>query len=148
MIATLRRLFADTGESDEDREHSRHLVAAALLVEVARADDAFDGREEEMMASLLAQNLQIAEDEARALVADAQARVDHATSLYEFTRQVNDHYSPAERCELVADMWRVAYADGNLDKYEEHLIRRIAELLYVPHAQFIRGKLTARPQRA
>jgi uncharacterized tellurite resistance protein B-like protein len=67
------------------------------------------------------------------------ARED-ATSLFEFTRLVNDHYGPDEKRDLVGAMWKVAYADGDLDKYEEHIIRRVAELIYLPHADFIRSK--------
>jgi uncharacterized tellurite resistance protein B-like protein len=57
---------------------------------------------------------------------------------------VNDHYSPGQKGELIAAMWQVAFADAELDKYEEHLIRRVAELIYVPHDEFIRSKVVAR----
>ena len=80
----------------------------------------------------------------RALIAAAGERVDEATSLYEFTRVINDHYGPEEKLTLIASMWQVAYADGDLDKYEEHLIRQVAELTYVPHQDYIRCKLEAR----
>ena len=76
---------------------------------------------------------QLAEDEAR-----------QATSLYEFTRLINDHYDYAQKCALIENMWRVAFSDERLDKYEEHLIRRIAELIYVSHSDFIRTKLKVR----
>ena len=62
----------------------------------------------------------------------------------EFTRVINDHYGPGEKLTLIASMWQVAYADGDLDKYEEHLIRQVAELTYVPHQDYIRCKLDAR----
>ena len=75
----------------------------------------------------------------------ANQRADEATSLYEFTRVINDHYTPAQKLALIDLMWKVAYADSNLDKYEEHLIRRVAELTYVPHQDYIRSKLAAAP---
>ncbi|MDP4917912.1 MAG: TerB family tellurite resistance protein, partial [Haliea sp.] len=79
------------------------------------------------------------------LIATASARVEEATSLYEFTRVINDYYGPEEKLALIASMWKVAYADGDLDKYEEHLIRQVAELTYVPHQDYIRCKLEAKP---
>jgi uncharacterized tellurite resistance protein B-like protein len=69
--------------------------------------------------------------------------VDEATSLYEFTRIINDHYSAQQKVQLIGAMWAVAFADGNLDKYEEALIRQVAELTYVPHQDYIRCKLAA-----
>ena len=77
------------------------------------------------------------------MIEQASDRVDESTSLYEFTRVINDHYSAEQKLQLVSCMWQVAYADGNLDKYEEHLIRRVAELTYVPHQDYIRVKLEA-----
>ena len=69
--------------------------------------------------------------------------MDESTSLYEFTRVINDNYTPQQKLQLISAMWVVAYADGNLDKYEEHLIRRVAELTYVAHEDYIRAKLRA-----
>ena len=144
MIDLLQKLFtAPQGDDERDPEHTRRLAAAALLIEVARADARQDADEDAAMQALLQRSLGLAESEARELLAQANDHVDHATSLYQFTRLVNDHYAPQERSELVANLWRVAYADTQLDKYEEHLIRRVAELLYVPHSEFIRTKLLA-----
>ena len=96
------------------------------------------------MAALLKESLRLSEDDLKVLLENASERVDAATSLYEFTRLVNDHYSAREKGELIEAMWRVAYADAELDKYEEHLIRRVAELIYVPHEEFIRSKTAVR----
>jgi len=74
----------------------------------------------------------------------AESKVDEATSLYEFTREINDHYSPDQKVQLIRAMWTVAYADGKLGKYEEHLIRQVADLTYVPHQDYIRSKLAAK----
>jgi uncharacterized tellurite resistance protein B-like protein len=148
MIRALKSLFeAPARESEEERLHRRHLAAAALMIETARADFTQDGTEQAALERLLCTSLELAPGEVRELVEAASSEVDRATSLYQFTRVVNDHYSAAQKLQLVADMWAVAYADGDLDKYEEHLIRRVAELTYVPHADYIRAKLEAE-QRA
>jgi len=145
MIGALKALFTpNASETDEQRRHRLHLVAAALLIETARADFTQDASEQAALEALLADRLGLAAGEVAALVAAAEARVDAATSLYEFTRVVNDHYSAAEKLALIESMWAVAWADDDVDKYEEHLIRRVAELTYVPHADFIRSKLAAK----
>lgn len=142
MIRTLKSLFElPAGESEQERVHRQHLAAAALLIETARADFTEDGSEQAALENLLSDSLQLDPVEVHELVEQAAVQVDRATSLYEFTRVINDHYSAGQKLQLVANMWAVAYADGNLDKYEEHLIRRVAELIYVPHQDYIRAKL-------
>jgi len=144
MIRALQKLFSSPeGDEEIDPHHARRLAAAALLIEVARADAREDIVEDETMRELLQRSLGLSRPETAALLAEAGERVDDATSLYEFTRLVNDHYTPEERSELVGNLWRVAYADTSLDKYEEYLVRRVAELLYVPHSEFIRTKHVA-----
>jgi uncharacterized tellurite resistance protein B-like protein len=146
MINALKSLFIlPGGDSPEEHTHRVHLASAALLIETARADFTQDAEEQVALERLLCASLPLSREEVHALVEHASKRVDAATSLYEFTRVINDHYGPAEKLELIDSMWRVAYADGNLDKYEEHLIRQVAELTYVPHPDYIRSKLAARP---
>jgi uncharacterized tellurite resistance protein B-like protein len=145
MIGALKALFEQPArESGESQRHRLHLVAAALLIETARADFTEDATEQAALEELLSGALQLDKRQVHELVVAAGNRVDEATSLYEFTRVINDHYSAAQKLQLIAAMWTVAYADGNLGKYEEHLIRQVAELTYVPHQDYIRSKLAAR----
>ena len=144
MIRALIALFElPEKETGESLQHRLNLAAAALLIETARADFTQDGTEQLALERLLSSSLQLSQSEVRELVALAESQVDNATSLYEFTRIINDHYSASQKLRLIDAMWGVAYADGNLDKYEEHLIRRVAELTYVPHQDYIRSKLQA-----
>jgi uncharacterized tellurite resistance protein B-like protein len=145
MIEKLKKLFTQpAGTPERSAEETRKLAAAALLVEVARADFRQDVEEEAAILDLLSASLHIERSTVDALVSEASDAVDEATSLYEFTRLVNDHYSYDEKYALISAMWQIAYADKSLNKYEEHLIRRVAELIYLTHEDFIRGKLAAR----
>lgn len=144
MLAALKSLFLpDAGDDPATLQHRLDLAAAALLIETARADFVQDAGEEAALAELLCTTLRVERDEVAKLMNEAARRVDEATSLYEFTRLINDHYSADQKRALIGAMWRVAYADGNLDKYEEALIRQVAELTYVPHTDYIRAKLAA-----
>ncbi|MFT4769171.1 MAG: putative tellurite resistance protein B-like protein [Glaciecola sp.] len=145
MIAKLRKLFTEpAGNSEQSPDETRRLAAAALLIEVARADFQQDAVEEAAMLELLSSSLNLDHMTVVSLLSEASDAVDDATSLYEFTRLINDHYSYDEKFDLVGSMWRVAYADKSLSKYEEHLIRRVGELIYLKHEDFIRSKLTAK----
>jgi len=147
MIGALRALFEKPEtQSEEELRHRMNLVAAALLIETARADFTQDAAEQAAMEQLLCSSLVLDKDQVHELVVAAESSVDSATSLYEFTRVINDHYSADRKLQLIEAMWTVAYADGNLAKYEEHLIRQVAELIYVPHQDYIRSKLAAKGQ--
>ena len=150
MIRTFRRLFESTlataarATEAEEREHGYHVATAALLVEMMRADRAVEpGEREAVLRALAVAFDDLAPDETRELLARAEERADDATSLYEFTQVVNRQFDPEQKAHVVELLWRVAWADGALDKYEEHLVRRIADLIHVPHSVFIRMKLRA-----
>jgi len=145
MIRALKTLFAPhPQETEAQRRHRQRLAAAALLIETARADFFLGKEEQAVLEDLLSDTLSLERKEVQQLVAVAEEKVDEATSLYEFTRVINDYCDSGQKFQLIADMWAVAYADGDLDKYEEALIRRVAELTYVPHAEYIRAKLAAK----
>jgi uncharacterized tellurite resistance protein B-like protein len=41
-------------------------------------------------------------------------------------------------------IWRIAFADGNLDKHEDYLVHKLAKLLRLTHKQLIEAKLRAK----
>ncbi len=149
MISALKKLFEPVAqESEAEREHRVRLAAAALLIETARSDFSQDADEQAALEPLLCEALDLPRGEVHGLVESAAARVDEATSLYEFTRVINDHFDAAQKRRLIEAMWAVAYLDGNVHRYEEHLVRRAAELTYVPHSDYIAAKLKARENLA
>ena len=144
MIRTLKALFEmPQGDNSEPLKPDLRLAAAALLVETARADFTEDDVELNRLSQLLKTSLKLGQEEVDALVLHAQERVEEATSLYELTEVINEHCSADQKLQLISAMWAVAYADGDLSKYEEHLIRQVADLTYVPHADYINCKLAA-----
>ena len=151
MIRAFQRLFESTlataagAAEGEEREHGYHVATAALLVEMMRADhEVRSGEREAVLRALAAAFDDLSPEETRDLLARAEERADDATSLYEFTRHINRQLDHEQKAHVVELLWRVAYADGGLDKYEEHLVRRIADLIHVPHSVFIRMKHKAR----
>jgi uncharacterized tellurite resistance protein B-like protein len=122
--------------------------AAVLLIEVMLADNEIDRRERDCISDILAQRTG---DNALAIAAciDVALERRHSSSdLFQFTTVLNSQWSETQRFELIVDLWRVAYADGRLDKYEDHRIRRVADLLHLHHSHFIRAKAAASPSAA
>ncbi len=148
MLERLRRLLEGRlrpalEAPERADEQALRLAAAALLVEVARADYDVDPGELETVEDAVREAFGLDAESAEALVAMARAEAEDAVSLHQFTSEINRRFDPAAKRRLVELLWRVAFADGRLDRYEEHLIRRVADLLHLPHRDFIRAKLRA-----
>ena len=121
-------------------EQDQHVAAAALMYEVARADGQWQDSESDALLARMAERWQLSDDDANALLKEAHALAENATDYHEMVRALRQ-WSPEQRRDLVLDMWAVAHADGELHPHEEYVIRKVADLLYVSHSDFIRGKL-------
>ncbi len=145
MLTSIKEFFESRLSPAENEEAdtglSTDLASAALMIEVMRSDHRLDAREEKEFLHVLQVSLGISEQDLKQLVELARSKASQATSLYEFTRLINDRYSYVQKVALIKNMWRIAFSDEELDKYEEHLIRKISELVYVSHSDFIRTKL-------
>jgi len=140
------RLGVAAGEESPQREQARNLAVAALLVEVLRADYDVSGHERRQVLDSIRGILALDPGQCETLLELAEQRVDEAHDLHQFTSEVNRAFSADEKVGLVEQLWRVAQADATVHKYEEHLIRRISDLLHVPHRQFIAAKLRGAAQ--
>ncbi len=127
----------------ECRERKIQLATAALLIEITRADATVDEVEEKSVQVLLREHTGLEDEALGQLLVEADNAVDEAVSLVDFSRVLVDALSLEERGEVVDMLWKVAYADGRIDRYEDYYVRKLAELLYVPHARFIQAKLRA-----
>ncbi|HEY7773204.1 MAG TPA: TerB family tellurite resistance protein [Marinagarivorans sp.] len=126
-------------------DDQKRLACAALLIEVAIVDNEFDAQELACLQQVLEESFDIPADQSAEFISLAQNECIESTSMYEFTQRVNTHCTPEDKFDLIAGMWRIAYADGELDKYEEYVIRKVADLIHVAHSEFIRAKHQSRP---
>ena len=143
MINTIRKFFKsnENSKSDNLEGNQDELAYASLLIEVIKSDDHFDQREHDELLNILDTKLSIDEKALGELSELAQKKSDESTSLYEFTREINDKYQYEEKVQLIEDLWRIAYSDERIDKYEDYVIRKVADLIYVTHSDFIKSKL-------
>ena len=145
MIDQIKNFFAtEITNPTGDKIHQQQLAAASLMVEVMVIDRQLGNDELTLIQQLLQQQFQLTDQEIDQLVKLAHEEVNEATSLYQFTRQVNDHFDQTSKNELIKNLWQVAFADNVLDKHEEAIIRRIADLIHVSHSNFIRAKHAAK----
>lgn len=114
------------------RADDLELSVAALLIEAARMDNDFDPAERTTIERLLTDKFKLTAVEAHSLIEQAEAAVRDSTQVFPFTRQICDSISIEDRTQIIEMLWKVAYADGVLDPYEDMLLRRIAGLIHVP----------------
>ena len=142
MFEHLRGLLREKRETTSPEDEQR-LAAAVLLLEVARADFEQQPAEQAALRKGLAREFSVSEAALEVLLTQADARAKQSVSLFDFVQTLNRTMSPDQKRDLLKLLWEVAHADGRIDPHEEALLRRIADLLYLSHADFIRGKLAA-----
>jgi uncharacterized tellurite resistance protein B-like protein len=147
MIDKIKAFFSkNIIEADDNALSSEQLATAALLIEVMVIDGNLDEQEFRAIGNTLSQMLDLSNEQIDELIVLSREEVADATSLYQFTREINAHYDHDKKMALMTAMWQVALADGHLDKHEEGIIRRVADLLYIRHNEYIRCKLAAKNQ--
>ena len=151
-------------ETEQPEKETDKVISAciSLMIEVSMADQSIDdeeieslkktlsekfdveGSEIETLKNVLVEKFDVEETDLENLISDAKKNQNSSTSLYEFTRKINDEYEFDDKKNLILSMWKIAYADGNIDKYEEYVIRKVSDLIYISHPDFIESKQKAR----
>lgn len=132
-----RSQLSDADDAPHDAEHRTRLATAALLVEMTRADREVTEDERRAVDAGLREVFGLDAAETAELVRLAELEVKKAASLFQFTHLVDKAYPMERKIRIVELLWRVAYSDSCKDHHEEHLVRKIADLLHVPHSAFI-----------
>jgi uncharacterized tellurite resistance protein B-like protein len=143
MIASIQEWFKNHLETDNsDNQHTIELATAVLLYEVMRADHKFEQLEQDSYRRQLEKHFSLSKAELETLCQLSQSKAESAADYQQFTRVINDVYGAQEKRAVLDSLWSVAYADHELSPDEDYTIRKIADLLYIPHSQFIQSKLS------
>jgi len=138
----INSLAGDSDKHETPDQYWFERLTALLLVEIARADTNIELKELDAIEKAISRSCpSIQPSEMKEIITTARQDVETSISLHEQVRQINTNFSQQQKISLIEQMWRVAYADGDLDKYEEYTIRQLSDLLYVEHKEFIRSKL-------
>jgi len=139
MFKHIIEWFSATEQEDTPTDSTERAVAA-LMVEVALADDNIEPQERDKLPELLRQHTGLTTQECLKLIETAEHEVDHAVSLHDFTQHLNAAMNVEEKCELITRLWQVSLADQVIDRYEEHMIRKISDLLHLRHSEYMQCK--------
>ena len=149
MLKAISRFFeANFSEPEQESvfstAHRLQLASAALMIELCKSDQSIDDTETSALVEILKTRFELEPSQLSELMELAEQEARDSTSLYQFTSLMNENFEYSEKVTMVGNMWEVAFADGKIDRYEEHLIRKVADLLYLSHVDFIKSKKIAR----
>jgi uncharacterized tellurite resistance protein B-like protein len=144
MLESIRKFFDEYVFSSADEqvstEHRLQVATAALLIEMMLQDDAEAEQEKQTVMIALREKFKLSISETDELYELACKERKQATDYHQFTSLIAAHFSQPQKIRIIEYLWSVAYADGVLDKYEEHMVRRISDLIHVSHKDFMQAK--------
>ena len=144
MLKKIQSFFEKNFIADSNKviniEHQLNLAAAALLVEMVLQDEHIDSAEVASVKQLLCKQFNLSTTEAEDLYLLAEEEKHSATDYHQFTKLIASHYTQPQKIQLIESLWKVAFSDQVLDRYEEHMVRRIADLIHVSHKDFIQAR--------
>jgi len=130
---------------EDSLEEKLQIATVALFLEMMTMDDKVEPEEQEIILSLIHQNFSLTAEQSTSLLELAEQQRKQATDYFQFTSLINKEYSLEQKVRLIESLWKIAFIDGVLDINEEYLVRKIADLLHVPHTAFIMAKIRVEP---
>jgi uncharacterized tellurite resistance protein B-like protein len=148
MIASIKDFFsqfiapdiASTGTGTSTLQ----VAAAALLLEMMRMDNELKDEERQAIAYTLQIQFNLDREQIETLMGLAEQESREANDYYQFTSLINKHCDLPQKVQIIENLWHVAMIDGHLDAHELHLMRKLADLLYIGHADYVAAKKRAR----
>jgi uncharacterized tellurite resistance protein B-like protein len=146
MVSSIKNFFhkyiqSSTDTAEELSEHSLQLATSALLIEMMRADASISDEERRTVTHTIQSKFNLSKQETEMLLQMAEEKIREATGYFEFTSLINKGFTYKQKIRVIEHLWEVAFSDTSLDKHEEHMVRKIADLIYVKHHDFIEAKL-------
>jgi uncharacterized tellurite resistance protein B-like protein len=146
MVSSIKQFFEKhiqpaSVKTGEISEHSIQVATAALLIEMMRADGKVSEDERKAVMQTIQAKFNLTDDETKSLKELAKEKAKKATDYYEFTSLIHKGLPYEQKVEIIEHLWEIAFTDKHLDKHEEYMVRKIADLIYVEHKDFIEAKL-------
>jgi uncharacterized tellurite resistance protein B-like protein len=146
MIDMIKQFFANGSQPDQGGEgggsgHDLRVATCALFLEIGRIDETFTPEELETLLSILKERYGLSEENADALIEEADRELENAVDYWQFAHLINKNYSVEEKIEIVETLWRIVFVDGKMDRYEHYLMGKLGRLLRLTHDQLIGAKM-------
>lgn len=149
MLKNIKSFFENNFMSTDlgqDDDHQLKLATAALLIEMMMQDGEAREAEKQAIRKALRKKFQLSDSETSSLCALAEQEVKDATDYHQFTSLISRNFTQLQKIKVIENLWLIAYTDAHLDMYEEHMVRRIADLIYVSHKDYLQAKHRVKQQ--
>ena len=133
-------------EAGSQPEHTLQLATAVLLIEVMQSDAECAFEEQAAILKILKERFHLSDAEVAQLTERGQQASKTANDLHQFTSLINRELELPEKIQIVEYLWQVVYADGHISAHENHLMRRLVDLLHIPHGDNVAAKKRAKPE--
>ena len=147
MFEKLKDIFftQEGAEQAVDTSKRIQVATAVILLEVANADEDFSDSERESIVGILKDNFDLSNEEVLELISVSDEERSGSVDMWHFANVINENYTDQEKLSIMENIWKVIYADGRLDKYEDHIVHKLANILHIPHSKMIEAKLKYLP---
>jgi uncharacterized tellurite resistance protein B-like protein len=144
LLTTLRGLIENIAPRPETLARRDALAlqraCCVLLMEVVRLDTANAEQKRQVVAQVMREQFGISDQDSAPMIESAGRPENRLTSCFKPVVLINKRFGLARKAQFIEQLWRVAMVDGKIDMYEDQLVRNLANLLYVPHTDFILAK--------
>ena len=152
MFEKLKSVFTmpqTARDADNESGSSRRIqvATAVILLEVANSDEDFSESEKNSIMDILKDNFELDDGEVAELIEASDEERKGSVDMWHFANIINENYTEEEKQKVMENIWRVIYADGRLDKYEDHIVHKLATILHVSHKRMIEAKLKHLPKK-
>lgn len=146
MLEIVKKIFTqatdrDSVSSEKENALKVGVATCALFLEMAHIDGEFDESERTHILHILKEQFGFSEEQVAPIMRAAEEELEGSIDLWRFTSLINENYTVEEKIQVIEEVWRIAYADGHLDKHEDYLVHKMADLLRLDHKQLIDAKL-------
>jgi uncharacterized tellurite resistance protein B-like protein len=148
MFEKLRDIFftQEGGQTAAETSRRIQVATAVILLEVANSDDEFTDAERKSIVEILKDNFDLGNEEVQELISVSDEKRKGSIDIWHFANVINENYSDGEKYTIMENIWKVIYSDGRLDKYEDHVVHKLATILHIPHKKMIEAKLKYMPE--
>ena len=120
-------------------------LAVVLMLQLSHADFSSEQQEHHVVMQYIQQEFGLSATTAESVFSSAQTQAKDATCLHGFTSKLKG-LPYADKLSILDQLWKVAFADGELEPNEEAMLRKIADLMFIRHSDYIQSKLAFRPE--
>jgi uncharacterized tellurite resistance protein B-like protein len=125
MFEKIKQFLSTHEEKEFDERESKRriqIATAVVLLEVAYADEEFSDAERVQVVTILKEQFSLDDESVEELLQISEEKLKHSIDIWHFTEIINENYSDDEKYLVIETVWRVIYADGRLDKYEDYIL--------------------------